>query len=191
MRQPSGDDNDEANELSEPSRTAVHLLRERPVPQDALARSLTQAIGLELRGNEALPGHGGVRRPTRPIRPWRKRMTRGAWALAVVLLAAVLLPTAWRVSEPTTSWAQVVAAVRGRPWILFFEDVDDPRRFEVWCDQTRQRFCFRREKWFHFVNLQTRVYEIYDAEQNVLTARRSIPRDCSRKESAACKCSFG
>ena len=36
MRQPSGDDNDEANELSEPSRTAVHLLRERPVPQDAL-----------------------------------------------------------------------------------------------------------------------------------------------------------
>ena len=96
------------------------------------------------------------------------------------------------VSEPTTSWAQVVAAVRGRPWILFFEDVDDPRRFEVWCDQTRQRFCFRREKWFHFVNLQTRVYEIYDAEQNVRgTPRRSIPRDCSRKESAACKCSFG
>ncbi len=163
---PSSSDDEEANDLPVSLRTAMQSLRTRPVPRDALARSLTRAMALDARGDYEPSAIGRVRRS---VRPWRGRSLRGALVVAVVLFVAALVPTAWRVSEPTTSWAQVVAAVHARPWIRYFEDVDDPRRLDMWCDQARQRFCYRREKWLHFANLRTRLYEIYDAEQNILT----------------------
>ena len=88
-------------------------------------------------------------------------------AAAVLLLLAVLLPSHWRVSEPSVSWAQVVAAVYERPWILYREDSEHPR-FEVWCDAARERIAFRRDKWLHFANLKTRLYEIYDVDHDTV-----------------------
>ncbi|HEY4310971.1 MAG TPA: hypothetical protein VGN12_16085 [Pirellulales bacterium] len=162
---------DEGN-LSDALRMAVKTLRERPIQQDSLTRSLASAQELALRETLAEPAEHETIRKSKNAFVLNRRRSRSLIRVAVLsaatILVAAIVPTAWRATEPQTSWAQVVEAVKSRPWVRCVEDRQDPGRFEAWSNQDRQKLCFRRERWLHFANLQTRLYEIYDVDQNLI-----------------------
>ena len=116
-------DNDDGREAMSPLQAAVDVIKRRPIPSAAIDRSLARANALDKRLDSIdAEGHAASAERNRSIR--RGRLSRRVAVLATVVVATMLAPALWRMWEPKTSWGQVVAAVKERPWIHLVSDKD-------------------------------------------------------------------
>jgi hypothetical protein len=122
--------------------------------------------------NDVLPGAGvpsTVRRLRRPI-------LLGA-AIAVVLLLC-LLPWIFR---PAQTWAQVVGAVRAKPWIHVSARGPDGKPFEGWYSFSRGVSADRADELVRFSDYRTGIMYTYDPREKRLV-RTSDSRGSARRE---------
>lgn len=160
------DDHDGGEELSQSLQLAVDTIRRDPVPPAALDRSLGRAMSLADTRDST-----GVQQRERPAAratfkrsPWRSRRVA---LVAAIFLVTALAPVLWWTSKPATSWAQVVAAVKERPWIHVTFD-GGFRKGDLWIDPSRQRFAARRDDGLEFDDQGAALHEFYDLKRGVI-----------------------
>lgn len=154
------DGEDDRDALSHRLQSAVDARRGRPVPTAALERSLARAVALVDQPDSV--GFEPITRPCAQASPTRRqRWSRPLAALAAIVVVAIV-SSLWRMSETKMSWAQVVAAVKERPWIHLVQLDKEDSGGDCWIDLARDRTAWRRGKWLYFEDLKSRVHETYD-----------------------------
>ena len=187
MRPSSCDENEEASDLPVSLRTAMQSLRMRPVPREALERSLTRAMALDAR--EATEA-SAVGRVHRPVRPWRGRLLRGALVVTVALLAIALVPTAQaRERADELGAGRGGSSCRGRGSAL--SRISMVRGGSMRGAIRPGSGSVIAAKNGFILPICERISTRSTMPSKMFSpARRSIPRGCCKRKSAKCRCFF-
>jgi hypothetical protein len=110
------------------------------------------------------------------LHPLRRPILLGA-ALATVLLLC-LAPWVFR---PAQTWAQVVGAVRAKPWIHVTAQGPDGKAFEGWYSFSRGVSADRSNEMVRFSDYRTGIIHTYDPREKRLV-RTSDSRGSARRE---------
>src|SRR5579863_6042125 len=140
--------------LPDEIQTAVMQIRSEPLPRAALERALDRARQLNAVAC------------TVPRLSFRRQLwQRAAIATGVaacVLAVALLWPT-----RATVAWAQVAAAVQGRPWIHVQEKYADVATAEGWVSTTHGISASRRGERVDFHDGKLRISTQYNPQEGV------------------------
>jgi hypothetical protein len=142
---------DSPDELSSELRAAVERLKRQPIPEAAMQRALERAAGCGL-----------------PVGQTEYRVRLKA-VLAVAAVVAVGIALGFWLLRPADLWADVVKAVRAKPWIHGDRRGAEPgQSAEFWISTSRGSGGFRSQEQISFIDDRLQVMYRYQPQKKVL-----------------------
>ncbi len=100
---------------------------------------------------------------------------------SVTVLCGLALILVWWFSRPTDSWAQVVEAVRDKPWIHLVLKIPDGEKFEQWYSMPHQISASHAPSYTDFFDFRTGRSEYYSPEKGHITRFLADSKSSNRK----------